>query len=94
MNLLFMLQTQLFKHAATVGFFAVILYAACLAWQYTMVDPAVSDLHLLLLRMTFPGFQGYDALSMVWGAVLSFGYGAAASALFHSLHSDCCGSKG
>lgn len=81
------------RHAATVGFFAVLLYAACLAWRYTIVDVDVMNLHLLSLKMMFPGFQGYDVLSIVWGALLSFVYGVAASALFHTIHADCCGMK-
>lgn len=83
----------MFRHAATVGFFAVLLYAACLAWRYTIIDLEVMNFHLLALKTALPGFQGYDALSMVWGAVLSFGYGVAASVLFHSIHADCCGTK-
>ncbi len=81
------------RHAGTVGFFVVILYVACLAWRYTMVDLEVMNFHLLALKTAFPGFQGYDVLSMVWGALLSFFYGTAASVIFHSVHSDCCGLK-
>lgn len=80
-------------HMMKVGVCLALLYVACLLWRVTMIDPAVINFHLLSLKTLFPGFQGYDALSMIWGAILAFGYGAFGSFVFHSLHSDCCNSK-
>jgi hypothetical protein len=48
----------------------------------------------LALKTAFPGFQGMDAASMLWGGVLSFVYGSVASVAFHGLHKGCCGLKG
>ncbi len=55
-----------------------------------MTDPSVMSFHLLSLKTFFPGFRGYDVLSLLWGAVLVFVYGYLASMAFHSLHNDCC----
>lgn len=85
---------SLLKHAAMIGLFAVVLYAACLLWRFTMTDPAVMQFHLLALKSAFPGFSGYDAGSVVWGGVMSFIYGFIISFVFHSLHGACaCGVK-
>lgn len=80
-------------HALKVGAYLVLLYIACLLWRVLMIDPVVVNFHLLALKTAFPGFGGYDAFSIVWGALLSFGYGALGSYVFHSLHADCCRSK-
>lgn len=76
-----------------VGTYLVLLYVVCLVWRITISDPAVMNFHLLALKVTFPGFQGYDALSILWGGILTFGYGIVGSLIFHSLHSDCCAKK-
>lgn len=80
---------HLFKHAAVVGVFAIFLYAACLLWRFTMSDPAVMQFHLLALKTAFPGFNGFDAVSVVLGGVFSFIYGFIISVVFHSLHGNC-----
>lgn len=72
-----------------VGAFGVLLYAACLLWRIVLTDPAVIQFHQLSLKTAFPGFQGMDALSMLWGAVMSFVYFFIASVVFHSLHRNC-----
>lgn len=80
-------------HALKVGAYLVLLYIACLLWRFTMTDPAVMNFHLLSLKSVFPGFSGYTAVSILWGAVLSFAYGYIGSIIFHSLHGECCVSK-
>ena len=82
--------TTMHKHALKIGVFAVALYLLCLLWKFTMTDPAVMNLHLLSLKSLFPGFSGYDAFSLLWGAILAFVYAYLASTAFHALHSDCC----
>mgnify|MGYP001564603712 CR=1 FL=1 len=84
---------SLTKHAVTVGLFVVVLYVLCLLWRVTMTDPEVIRFHLLSLKTALPGFQGFDALSIVWGGVISFVYGFLGSVIFHKLHSGCCGMK-
>ena len=82
------------KHACMVGCFIVVLYALCLIWP--MVYPYGADVlafHLLSLKLTFPGFQGYVLGSIVWGGVLSFVYGFVGSLLLHSFHRGCCQGK-
>ncbi len=81
-------------HAVRAGGLMVILYIACILWQFTMLDPEVMNFHLLSLKTLFPGFQGYDVISMTWGAILSFGYGFGISVAFHSFHEGCCLPKG
>lgn len=85
----FMKNSMLYKHAAGVGVFFILLYVLCLLWRYTMVDPAVIQFHLLALKAAFPGFAGYAAGSIVWGGVLSFVYGFILSAVFHAMHMKC-----
>ncbi|MDP2630191.1 MAG: hypothetical protein Q8P56_02165 [Candidatus Uhrbacteria bacterium] len=78
------------SHAVKIGLVVVVLYVLCLFWRFTIVDPAVAQMHLLNLKLAFPGFQGYDALSILWGGVMSFFYGFIFSLIFHWLHRDCC----
>jgi hypothetical protein len=82
----------LLKHAVRIGVFAVILYILCLVWRVPLAttDQAVLTFHMTALRAVFPGFTGYDVLSVLWGGVLSFVYGFVASIVFHKLHEDCC----
>lgn len=81
-------------HAARVGAFVVLIYVVCIVWP--MFFPYAADVlsfHLLSLKLTFPGFQGYDTASIVWGGVLSFVYGFVVSYLFHAFHGGCCSMK-
>lgn len=78
------------RHASMIGLLLIILYAFCLVWSLTMTDPEVMKLHLLNLKLVFPGFKGFDALSIIWGAILSFVYGFVGSTIWHSLHKNCC----
>ena len=78
------------KHALMVGVFAIGLYLLCLVLPVTMTDPEVIKHHMLSLKTLFPGFQGYDVVSIVWGAAMSFGYGVFGSLAYHSLHAQCC----
>ncbi len=82
------------SHALRVGSFFVLLYALCLIWP--KVYPYSADVltyHMLSLKLLFPGFQGYGIGSVVWGGVLSFGYGFVGSMIFHGLHKACCKGK-
>jgi len=81
------------QHAATVGVFIMVLYILCLLWRFSMTDPAVANFHLLALKTAFPGFQGFDLLSMVLGAAISFIYGFIGSVIFHALHCNSCCEK-
>ncbi len=84
---------MLSKHAVKIGGILVLLYVVCLLWRVTITDPAVATLHTTSLKLAFPGFKGYDVLSVVWGAVLTFVYGYVASAVWHGLHKNCCSGK-
>lgn len=81
------------KHAVKVGSVFVVFFVLCLLWKFTIVDPAVAQMHLLNLKLALPGFQGYDAFSIFSGGVISFVYGFILSILFHWLHGDCCQTK-
>ena len=81
------------RHAGTVGFVLVLVYAVCLAWGGLLTDPAVIELHGNLLKLALPGFVGLDAVSIIWGAGLSFAYGFIVSYVFHALHAGCCNGK-
>lgn len=86
--------TPSFTHAARVGAFFVALYALCLVWPF--IYPYGADVlahHLLSLKLLFPGFQGYDVGSVLWGGVLSFVYGSVGSTVFHAFHKGCCKGK-
>lgn len=87
---MFKSKSNLWHHATMVGLFVVALYALCLLWSLLLKDPEVAHAHLLFLKMSFPGFQGMDVGSMLWGGVLSFVYGFLASLAFHGIHKKCC----
>lgn len=83
---------SMFRHATLVAVFGVFLYAACLLWRFTMTDPAVMNHHLLSLKTAFPGFSGFDVVSIFIGGAWSFVYFFLGSIVFHSLHRNCsCG---
>ncbi|MBI4138901.1 hypothetical protein HY479_02005 [Candidatus Uhrbacteria bacterium] len=88
-----MKNTPPFAHAAAIGLIAVLFFIVCLLWRLTITDPMVDQFHVLSLKLIFPGFEGYDASSILWGMVLSFVYGFLASCAFHLLHPDCCNMK-
>ncbi len=81
------------RHATKVGAFVVVFFFVCLLWRLFLVDPAVQEFHMLALKTALPGFQGYDILSILWGAILSFLYGFLAAQLCHRMHQDCCQGK-
>ena len=81
------------KHALLIGGFVIFLYVICLVWRVTLTDPAAMAFHLTALKVAFPGFAGYDGLSIIWGGFLSGLYGFLASLIFHSLHQNCCEPK-
>lgn len=80
---------SMLRHAAVIGLFGIIVYAACLLWRYTMTDPSVVAFHLTALKSAFPGFRGFDAPSILIGGVWSFVYFFLGSVIFHSLHRNC-----
>jgi hypothetical protein len=45
----------------------VVIYAVCLFYGSLIPAPELQQLHELTFRLWFPGFAGYDALSMMWG---------------------------
>ncbi len=82
------------SHAMRVGLFVLALYVICLVWPSIFPYSAdVLNYHLIALKLSFPGFQGFTLGSVVWGGVLSFVYGFVGSIIFHALHSDCCKGK-
>ena len=85
-----MKKQTLTQHALLVGAFVVILYVICLLWRYLLTDPNVIIFHQISLMTAFPGFKGYDLVSILWGGVLSFIYGFIASVVVHKLHGKCC----
>lgn len=78
------------KHAFKISSFFVALYAVCLAWKWMISDPVVAELHLNLLKLGLPGFAGFDAGSIVWGAALVAIYAFIGSLVFHAFHRNCC----
>lgn len=88
------MMTSSTSHAVRVGGFFVLLYVLCLAWP--LIYPYGADVlayHLLSLKLSFPGFQGFGIGSIVWGGVLSFAYGFVGSMIFHGFHKECCNGK-
>lgn len=60
--------TQLSKGLALFGGIAFIV---CFLWAYTIGDPALHQLHVDSLRMSFFAFSGINAASFVSGLVQS-----------------------
>lgn len=88
-----MIKSQRWGHAAAVGLFFIGLYVVCLLWSNLLTDPEAVRFHATSLKVLFPGFKGMDAMSMLWGGILSFVYGFIGSVAFHGLHRNCCGIK-
>jgi len=61
------------KHANGVGLFFVALLAICFAWYF--IHPVEQDLHMSLLKLSFFGFDGMNAVSFLLGALQAYVWG-------------------
>ena len=81
---------NLARHATIAGITALGAYCIALLWQFTIVQPAVGVFYLNIFKLVFPGFYGFNAPSLLWGAVLSFIYGLLAAVLCFLIHHAFC----
>ena len=42
-----------------------LFFVVCYLWQYVLTEAALRELHMVLLRMTFPGFTGMNIASLL-----------------------------
>ena len=69
------------KFYSIAGLVSVGLFALCVLWKFVLVDPALQQLHLQFLQVTFPGFS-FAIGGLIIGAVESFVYGFLLGILF------------
>ncbi len=58
------------KQSNRLGIFFVLLFIICFLWYFIM--PVERDLHLRLLKMSFFGFNKFDFIGFILGAVQSY----------------------
>lgn len=61
------------KCANRVGLFLAVLFVICFVWYY--INPAERELHQSLLKLTYIGFSGMNAVSFVLGALQTYVWG-------------------
>ena len=78
-----------------VGIVSIVFFLLCMGWGVVLVDPAPRELHLNILRITYPGFS-MSFVGAIIGVVETFVYGWALGAVFAWLCNKMCvlGSKG
>lgn len=52
-----------------------IFFIICMLWSYLITDSALQQLHIDLLRISYPGFSGMNSASFLIGLVESVVYG-------------------
>lgn len=80
-----MKQSNVVRTGNVVGILGVALFLLCMVWGLLLSDPILKELHLNILRITFPGFS-MSLIGALVGAVESFVYGWVLGALFFWLH--------
>lgn len=79
-----------YKHIAIpAGLLLAVIYIICYFWGYTNDDPAVQELHLNLLKLSFLGFSGLNGLSFFLGLIQSFIWGLIVGAVFYLGYRHC-----
>ncbi|PIQ76148.1 hypothetical protein COU78_01155 [Candidatus Peregrinibacteria bacterium CG10_big_fil_rev_8_21_14_0_10_49_24] len=57
--------------AKGLALFSGVFFIICFFWSFALRDPVLYELHMNVLRMTFPGFSGINATSFVVGIIES-----------------------
>ena len=57
-------------------------FVVCYLWQFVLTEAALKELHMVLLRMTFPGFTGMTTGSFIIMIVESIIFGFIAGWIF------------
>lgn len=79
-----------YKHIAVpVGLVFALVYVVCYFWGYTNNEPAVRELHLNLLKLSFLGFTGMNGLSFFLGLIQSFIWGLILAGVFYLGYKHC-----
>lgn len=86
------------KKSCHLGYIFLTFFILCTIWSKVYpYEKEIFDLHMNLLKLTYPGFKGYDLMSLIWAGVLSFLYGYVISVICIHLHHGCksggCDSK-
>ena len=77
------------KSGNVIGMITVVFFALCMFWGLILVDPVLKELHLNILKITFPGFS-MTAVGILIGAIESFIYGWIFGALFARICRKVC----
>ena len=54
-----------------LALFSGVFFIICFLWSFVLTDSALQELHMNLLRMTFPGFSEMNTASFVIGFIES-----------------------
>jgi uncharacterized protein YacL len=76
-----------------VGGLSIVFFILCMIWGTILTDPTLKELHLNILKITYPGFT-MSAVGFVIGVVESFVYGFVFGVLFAWLCKVVCVSRG
>ncbi len=77
------------KTGYVLGIISVIFYLICSFWGGLLASPALQELHLSLLQLSYPGFS-FTATGYTIGLVEAFVYGWVFGALFAWLCKKVC----
>jgi len=77
------------KSGNIFGIITVAFFALCIFWGLIITSPVLSELHLNILRITFPGFS-MSFIGIIIGVAESFVYGWVFGALFAWLCKKTC----
>lgn len=72
-----------------VGLVTVAFFALCVLWGVLLTDPSLKELHINIMRISFPGFA-FSGLGIVLGLVEAYVYGWIFGALFMWLCKKIC----
>lgn len=61
--------------ALSLGIIGVTIFGLCILWGYSFPNMMGGGMHTEMMKMWSPGFTGFSFGGVVWGAILSFGFG-------------------
>ena len=77
------------KTGNVVGVISLVFFLFCMAWGAVLSDPILQELHVNILRITYPGFA-MSFIGAIIGIVEAFIYGWVFGALFAWLCKKAC----
>lgn len=82
-----------YKVGNVVGIISTVFFLLCMGWGAVLTDPVLIELHLNILRITYPGFA-MSFVGALIGVVEAYIYGWVLGVLFVWLCKKTCVLKG